>query len=129
MKGLVSLIFSFTIKNTSLLLGSNGRMLFLGMQVDEASFRESLQLATCPSDFNVLQQALWHDGKGDWKTAHDLINDLTSTEAAWIHAYLHRKEGDLGNADYWYRRAGKPRSRQSLQDEWQSLVQHFCTSF
>jgi hypothetical protein len=97
------------------------------MAVDEKRFHESLNQAVCPPEFNVLQQALWHDGKGDWHTAHDLIDDLTSAEAAWVHAYLHRKEGDLGNADYWYRRAGKSRSQQSLESEWQALVRHFCS--
>jgi hypothetical protein len=104
------------------------RLLLLGMAVNEKRFHESLKQASCPPEFNVLQQALWHDGKGDWNTAHDLINDLTSMDAAWVHAYMHRKEGDLGNADYWYRRAGKSRSTQSLQDEWESLVRHFCKS-
>jgi hypothetical protein len=116
MKGLVSLIFSFNGKNTSLLCGSADRRLLLGMAVDEKRFHESLKETVCPPDFNVLQQALWHDGKGDWSTAHDLINDLTSTEAAWVHAYLHRKEGDLGNADYWYRSAGKKQPVYTLED-------------
>ena len=66
------------------------------MAVDEKRFHESLKQAACQPEFNVFQQALWHEGKGDWHAAHDLINDLTSTEAAWVHAYLHRKEGDLG---------------------------------
>jgi hypothetical protein len=128
MKGLVSLIFSFNIKNTSLLCGSGGRLLLLGMAVEEKRFHESLKQAVCPPEFNVWQQALWHDGKGDWNTAHVLINDLTSIEAAWVHAYLHRKEGDLGNADYWYRRAGKIRPAYSLELEWKGLVAHFINS-
>lgn len=122
MRGLVSLIFSFNSKNTSLLCGSVTGLLFLGMIVDKNRFQESLKQAYCPPEFNVLQQALWHDGKGDWNTAHDLINDLTTTDAAWIHAYLHRKEGDLSNADYWYRRAGKQRPGYSLDQEWRELV-------
>jgi hypothetical protein len=126
MKVLVSLIFSFNSKNTRPFFGSANRLLLLGMAVGEKRFHESLNQGVCPPEFNVLQQALWHDGKGDWDTAHDLINDLTSPEAAWVHAYLHRKEGDLGNANYWYCRAGKSRGQQSLLDEWQSLVRHFC---
>ena len=52
--------------------------------------------------------ALWHDGKGDWEGAHTVAQDITSPDGSWIHAYLHRKEGDPSNAGYWYRRAGKP---------------------
>lgn len=106
------------------MFGSANKLLFLGMSVDEKRFHESLKQAVCPLELNVLQQALWHDGKGDWNTAHDLINDFTSIEAAWVHAYLHRKEGDLGNADYWYRRAGKIRPTCSLELEWKALVAH-----
>lgn len=66
--------------------------------------------------------ALWYDAKGDWKNAHDLVNDLSDERSAWVHAYLHRKEGDTGNAGYWYRRAGKPIPSISLDNEWVDLV-------
>ena len=88
----------------------------------EIQFHQSLQFDTCPSDFSVLLQALWHDARGDWHAAHDLIDDLPGTDAAWVHAYLHRKEGDLGNADYWYRRANRQRPSHSLNEEWHVLV-------
>lgn len=90
-------------------------------------FRNTLSLTASPADFSVYLQALWFDGKGDWNKAHDLVNDLSSKEAAHIHAYLHRKEGDLGNADYWYQRAGTSRPSISLDDEWEQLVLRFLT--
>lgn len=96
------------------------------MKEREINFHDSLKLPVCPNDYSVLLQALWHDGKGNWHTAHDLINDLAGKDEAWVHAYLHRKEGDLGNADYWYRRAGKSRPNFSLGDEWWELVSYFC---
>ena len=58
---------------------------------------------------------------GNWKKAHSMVQEINTVEAAWIHAYLHRVEGDLGNAAYWYRRAGKLECTSSLDDEWQSL--------
>jgi hypothetical protein len=69
--------------------------------------------------------ALWHDGKGSWDKAHELVQDDPSSGAAWIHAYLHRKEGDLWNADYWYRRAGRERPDCSVEKEWNNLVREF----
>ncbi len=67
-------------------------------------------------------QSLWHDAKGDWEKAHTLVQDVTSKEAAWVHAYLHRKEGDIANAGYWYRRAGKPEFKGTLEQEWEVMV-------
>lgn len=81
-----------------------------------------------PKGFSVELEALWHDGKGDWNKSHEVIQDVNSKNAAWIHAYLHRKEGDLGNAQYWYSRAGKTMPGTSLDDEWRSLVEHFLRS-
>lgn len=69
-----------------------------------------------------LLQALWYDYRGNWEKAHQIAQDLDGPEAAHVHAYLHRKEGDLGNAGYWYRRAGQVPAAGSLADEWRSLV-------
>lgn len=81
---------------------------------------------TPPQGISAPLLALWYDAKGDWERAHDIAQDLGSKEGDWIHAYLHRKEGDEGNAAYWYRRAGKPFPvGVSLQEEWEQLVQHF----
>jgi hypothetical protein len=75
-----------------------------------------------PSAISVYLQALWHDGKGDWEKAHTIVQDIDDKKAAWVHAYLHRKEGDNGNARYWYSRAGKAFPSVSLQQEWEMIV-------
>lgn len=69
-----------------------------------------------------LLQALWHDAHGDWSRAHSLAQDIDTPDAARIHAYLHRKEGEDWNARYWYRRAGQPAFTGSLEDEWHTLA-------
>ena len=66
--------------------------------------------------------ALWHDARGQWDAAHRVVQDLDTAEAAWVHAYLHRKEGDQGNAGYWYRRCRIAPFTGSLEQEWQELV-------
>ena len=68
-------------------------------------------------------QALKVERAGDWDKAHRIVQDIDTPDAAWIHAYLHRVEGDLGNAAYWYRRAGKPECTAPLEEEWKELVQ------
>lgn len=78
-----------------------------------------------PDHLSVHLQSLWLDGKGDWKSAHDLIDQLGDKRSAHLHAYLHRKEGDIWNADYWYSRAGERRPAISLEEEWTNLVQLF----
>ena len=90
-----------------------------------ASFKQSIAAHQVPSPASVYLEALWHDAAGDWEKAHTLIQDLPDKSAAWIHAYLHRKEGDTWNADYWYRNAGKKRPAVSLQEEWEQLVTAF----
>lgn len=77
--------------------------------------------------FSPLLQALWYDAQGDWDKAHDLTQGIETPAAAWVHAYLHRKEGDIFNADYWYRRAGKSRPSGTLEEEWEELVNAFLT--
>ena len=69
-----------------------------------------------------LLQALWHDAQGNWTAAHEAAQDIDTPDGAWIHAYLHRKEGDPGNAAYWYRRAGKPPATGPLPTEWHTLA-------
>lgn len=78
-----------------------------------------------PTGLNVQLQSLWYDGRGEWKKAHDLIDHLDDTGSAHVHAYLHRVEGDLWNARYWYNRAKQPVFSGSLQDEWYALVKIF----
>lgn len=90
------------------------------MKIEE--FEKSLSQHKPPEEIDVFLTSLWFDAKGDWHKAHDLINDLNGSTAAWVHAYLHRKEGDLGNASYWYRRAGKEMSTQTFQEEWMIIT-------
>ena len=84
--------------------------------------RNSLTKNDPPQNLSIHLKALWYDAKNDWHKAHYLIQDLHDNNAAWIHAYLHRKEGDIGNADYWYSRAGKKMPQFSLEKEWEQLV-------
>jgi hypothetical protein len=88
-------------------------------------FKSTLIESSVPKGLSVELEALWYDGKGDWNQSHEVIQDVNSKNAAWIHAYLHRKEGDSGNAKYWYSRAGKSMPDLSLDEEWKSLVEHF----
>jgi hypothetical protein len=85
-------------------------------------FRQSLTAAKPPAELTLALTRLWWDAKDDWTRAHESAQRDEGPEGAWVHAYLHRKEGDQGNADYWYGRAGKPVCRQSLDAEWLSIV-------
>jgi hypothetical protein len=85
-------------------------------------FQKSLSASSPPGDLSGYLRSLWYDAKGNWNLSHDIIQNIEDPTAAWIHAYLHRKEGDIGNADYWYRRAGKSRPDKPLADEWTSIV-------
>jgi hypothetical protein len=73
-------------------------------------------------EFDGALLALWWDGKGDWERAHAIAQDVDGAEGAWVHAYLHRKEGDLGNAAYWYRVAGRGVAGGDLRREWEGIV-------
>ena len=87
-----------------------------------AEFRLTLSTDSPPADLAPALVALWHDSRGDWNAAHDVAQDIDGPSGAWIHAYLHRKEGDLGNAGYWYARAAKPTANGSLDDEWEAIA-------
>ncbi len=84
-------------------------------------FNSSLEQHT-PPEMSVYLRALWYDGKGNWDYSHELIQDVQDRTASWIHAYLHRKEGDAFNARYWYNKAGQPVPEQTLQQEWEAIV-------
>jgi hypothetical protein len=75
-----------------------------------------------PRDLAPLLRALCFEAGGDWETAHQIAQSDGSRDAAWIHAYLHRREGDLANAAYWYRRAGRPVERGGLEEEWRTIA-------
>lgn len=85
-------------------------------------FVQSLETGHPDPSWPEALKALWHDGKGEWENAHDIAQDITGPTGSWIHAYLHRKEGDRWNAEYWYRQAGKSFPDASLEEEFKSLV-------
>jgi len=84
-------------------------------------FRETLSSAA-PPPVSPLLLALWHDARGEWDEAHRIAQDVDDKAGAWVHAYLHRKEGDPGNAAYWYERAGQAVATDSLDAEWSRIV-------
>ncbi len=75
-----------------------------------------------PPQVAVLLQALWYEAKGDWEKAHDLAQDVHTPDGSWIHAYLHRTEGDISNAEYWYHRANRKMPKLPLREEWEAIV-------
>jgi hypothetical protein len=85
-------------------------------------FRESLKSAGPPEGLKLALAGLWWEAKGDWTRAHESAQRDEGPEGSWVHAYLHRKEGDQGNAAYWYRRARRPVCRDSLEAEWLSIA-------
>ncbi len=85
-------------------------------------FTKSIDGNTPPAELGLSLKALWYDAKGDWNTAHSSIDSVEDKDAYWVHAYLHRKEGDIWNADYWYRRAGKKRPDVTLDEEWAAIT-------
>jgi hypothetical protein len=90
-----------------------------------SQFKNSLSAVGPPEGVSQLLLALWHDARGEWEKAHDIAQDTYNADGAWLHAYLHRKEGDLGNAGYWYRRAGRPMPSYSLEEEWEAMANTF----
>ena len=91
------------------------------------SVEEFKNLTQPKSDFSPELNALWWDFQGDWAKAHGFVDELPGKSAARVHAYLHRKEGDIWNADYWYRRAGESRPNSSLEEEWEDLASRFLS--
>ncbi len=87
-----------------------------------ADFKASLPGAAPAPDLDAPLAALWWAAKGRWDEAHRIIQDEDSADAAWVHAHLHRVEGDLGNAGYWYRQAGRPVAQDSLEAEWERIA-------
>ena len=87
-----------------------------------ADFKASLSGAAPASSLAPPLAGLWWAAKDDWDKAHKIVQDEPTREAAWVHAYLHRVEGDLGNAGYWYRQAGKPVAKDALDVEWERIA-------
>ena len=90
--------------------------------MDLETFERSLSSSQPPDRLSLATRALWWDAKGEWGKAHECAQEQDDQAGAWVHAYLHRKEGDTDNAGYWYRRAGKPRPALSLAEEWQAIA-------
>jgi hypothetical protein len=92
-----------------------------GMRMTLAEFSGLASIDRIAS-LSPLLRAMWHDARGEWDKAHQLAQDVDNRDGAWVHAYLHRKEGDLGNAAYWYGRAEQPVATDSLDAEWKRIV-------
>jgi hypothetical protein len=86
-------------------------------------FKASTSASSPPANLSRALTALWHDARGEWDAAHGVAQEIHDAEGAWIHAYLHRREGDLGNAAYWYRRAGRPVETGALDAEWNTIAE------
>jgi len=91
------------------------------MTLDE--YLSSLAEPHPPAGLSQYLKALWLEKRGDWKQAHEIVQDIDDGTAAWLHAYIHRREGDQSNAAYWYSQANRPVSRSSLDDEWREIVE------
>jgi len=87
-----------------------------------AEFKRSLAQSKPPNKLSPALMALWWAGKDDWNKAHDLVMDESGADCAWIHAYLHRVEGDLDNARYWYRQARRNVAKGGLAQEWTAIA-------
>lgn len=91
-------------------------------------FKSTLKETNPPAGIPKNLLALWHDANDSWDKAHDIVQITSGYDGDWIHAYLHRKEGDLSNASYWYSRIGRSRPNITLEEEWEELVVHLLES-
>lgn len=91
-------------------------------------FISSLSNQNPPLEISENLQALWYDANDNWNKAHDIVQVTSGHDGDWIHAYLHRKEGDLSNASYWYSRIGRSRPDKPLEEEWQELANHLLNN-
>lgn len=85
-------------------------------------FQKSLNGSEPSAEIDGTLKALWYEKNGDWDRAHEIVQDIPSAIGSAVHAYLHRKEGDIGNARYWYRRAERDEYSGTLDDEWTALA-------
>lgn len=91
--------------------------------MDFVEFTSSLNAGTAPpSNLSPYLKALWFAGNHQWDQAHEIAQNIHDTNGSWIHAYLHREEEDLSNADYWYARSNRTRPSISLKEEWETIV-------
>ena len=90
--------------------------------MDLPTFKGSVSFEAPPEGLSLALRALWWDAKGDWDKAHECAQAQEDEAGAWVHAYLHRKEGDASNAGYWYRHGGKAAATVSLAEEWEAIA-------
>lgn len=95
--------------------------------MDLRSFRDSVGSPEPPEGLTLAQQALWWDAKGDWDKAHECAQERDDQPGMRVHAYLHRKEGDQSNAEYWYRRCRTAPATTSLEEEWEEVAQRLLS--
>lgn len=93
------------------------------------AFLETITLAKPPIHWPNALKSAWYDAKGDWEASHNIAQDMQDTMGSWLHAYLHRKEGDKFNAGYWYRQAGKKFPTTSLDTELQVIVEFIIANY
>ena len=91
-------------------------------------FKKTLNQSIPPENLSPNLMALWLDAKGEWEEAHTIVQQIGGSEGNWIHAYLHRKEGDQANASYWYSRAGRQKPDVTLEAEWEEIVRDLLVS-
>ena len=94
----------------------------MAAQMSFEGFLQSTKTSQVPRGLGVPLRALWYDARGDWEKAHQLAQSVNNEPGAWVHAYLHRKEGDKMNAGYWYARARQPVATGELAAEWQAIA-------
>ena len=97
------------------------------MTYDE--FILTIETDELPPQLPLYIQSLWYDAKGEWQKAHALIDSLDDKNSYLVHAYLHRKEGDISNATYWYRRAGARLPELSLEEEWKKITMDLLLAY
>ena len=90
--------------------------------MDLKTFKASTKKNTPPKGMSLSLEAMWYQAKGNWGEAHRLAQSEKSPAGSWVHAFLHRVEGDIGNASYWYRLADRPVCTSCLNDEWEKIV-------
>ena len=96
--------------------------------MDLRGFTASLEAAAPPTGLSRALEALWYEAKGEWDRAHRLAQSVETADGAWVHAYLHRVEGDASNAAYWYRRAARPVSDLPTREEWAAIAEALLAS-
>ena len=96
--------------------------------MDLSGFKKSTAHASPPAGLSQAVEALWWDAKGDWDKAHGCAQEQDDEAGAWVHAYLHRKEGDSDNAGYWYRRAKQKPATTSLEEEWNAIARSLLSA-